>query len=209
MPTHLFTPPGLQEGAPSCCWQPSDLPCTDRLPKSIAAKPNRLARPTSISLTAQIIRRFKTSKSPGGISGLLPPPTQQLASPPHLATSLFGRQLPPVALSNAPSRHPVPSKGCSRGQRMLRAPGPAPATRRTPGALRDPLEDISLGVLFKPCVLKSPGCGLWTPPKALSHQTEICRDFTTALGMSKPFHFEEPWPAPSSITERAKTSPRV
>lgn len=69
--------------------------------------------------------------------------------------------------------------------------GTAPATR----ALQDPHKDIGS---VKPCALKSLGWGLWPPPKALSHQSEICRDFKRS--------FEEPGPTPLSITERTKTS---
>lgn len=58
MPIGLFSPWAAGGGSPL-----SDLPWADRLPKSILAKPNQLAQPAAISLTAQIIRRFKPAKA--------------------------------------------------------------------------------------------------------------------------------------------------
>jgi len=131
---------------------------------------------------------------------------QQLPKPPHLAASLFGSRLPPVSLSNA-ALCLAEAVAAARGCPELWTQPPQPTAH--PGALQNPLEDMGFQVLFKPCVLKSPGRGLSAPPKALSHQTEICRDLTAALGMSTPFRFEEPHPAPSPVTEGAKPNPRV
>lgn len=171
---------------PVCCWRglPCWQTCSGQTSSQIHPGETRPVHPAHCSqLRASVA--LKQQELSGGFRF-------STATPSQLGASLAGRCLSPVSLSKAifatlpPAEAVAVARGCSepQGQPLQR--------------LQDPHKDIDLEVSVKPRVLKSLGWGLWPPPKAPSHQIEICRDFKRS--------FEEPHPVPSSITDRIKTS---